>query len=77
MQDLPRLLYTAAFELLIPLVFTLALVVFLWGSFMYFMMSHDEEAKEKGKSLIMYGLIVFLVMVLLHGAFSLIAGAIG
>lgn len=60
-MDIVSLLRYGVFELLLPLAFTLALVVFLWGSFQYFIAGgHDEEAKEKGKSILFYGLLVFV-----------------
>ena len=68
-MNLPGILSYVFFELAIPLAFTVALVVFLWGSFHYFIAGgHDEESKEKGKSLIMYGLIVFVLIIAVWGA---------
>lgn len=68
MMSISKILGYTFFELLIPLSFTVAFVVFLWGSFHYFIAGgHDEESKEKGKSLIMYGLILFVLVIALWG----------
>lgn len=62
------------FNFLIPLVFTVLFVVFLWGAFYYIIAGgHDEEAREKGKALLLYGLIGFVVLVI----FWSLASAIG
>ncbi len=52
------------FELAIPLLFSLSFVVFIWGTFLYFIAGgHDEAAREKAKAVMLYGILVFVVMV--------------
>ncbi len=47
------------FGLAVPLGFTASFITFVWGTFQYFMGgTQDEEAREKGKSLMLYGLLV-------------------
>ena len=61
--------------ILVPLVFALAFIVFIWGVFSYFIAGgHDEEKKEKGKSLMLYGLIGFFVMVSIWGLVNILVG---
>ena len=56
------------FSIILPVLFTVGFVVFIWGSFQYFIAGgHDEEAKEKSKSLMVYGLLLFGLMVILYG----------
>ena len=63
---------------LIPLVFGLALLVFLWGIFKFFILGGSEESKrEEGKQLMMYAIIGFVVMVSVWGIVNLIASGLG
>jgi hypothetical protein len=60
---------------LVPLVFAIAFIVFIWGIFQYFIAGgHDEEAKEKGKSLMIYGIVGFFVMVAVWGLVNILVG---
>ena len=56
---------------IIPLLFTLSFVVFLWGLFLYVIAGgHDEHLREEGKVLLLYGFVVFVVVVLITWLFS-------
>jgi hypothetical protein len=57
----------------LPALFTLAVVVFLWGAFQYRLRAFDEHAKEEGKALMFYGLLAFSLMIVIWG-FARIAG---
>lgn len=60
---------------LVPLIFAIAFIVFIWGIFQYFIAGgHDEEAKEKGKSLMLYGLIGFFLMIAVWGLVNILLG---
>lgn len=62
-------------NVLVPLVFAVAFIVFIWGVFQYFIAGgHDEEAKEKGKSLMLYGLVGFFLMVSVWGLVNILVG---
>jgi len=62
-------------NVLVPLIFALAFIVFLWGVFQYFIAgAADEEKREGGKSLMIYGLIGFFVMVSVWGLVNLLVG---
>ena len=61
--------------IVVPLIFALAFLVFIWGIFQYFIAGgHDEEKKEAGKSLMLYGLIGFFVMVSVWGLVNILTG---
>lgn len=63
---------------LVPLVFALALIAFLWGIFQYFIAGGaDEEKRDKGKQLAVWGLIGFFVMVSVWGIVNLMVGTFG
>ncbi len=61
---------------LIPLVFGIALLVFVWGMFKFFIYNTEEE-KEKGKDLAIYAVVAFVLMVSIWGIVNLIAGGLG
>lgn len=60
-------------NVLVPLIFAVAFLVFIWGVFQYFI-AKSEEAKENGKNLILYGLIGFFVMVSVWGLVNILVG---
>ena len=63
---------------LVPFIFALAFLVFIWGVAQYFIFSHgSEEGQEKGKNLMLWGLIGFFVMVSVWGIVNLLVGAAG
>lgn len=61
---------------LVPLVFAIAFLVFIWGVARYFIFSQgDEGAKEQARSLMIYGIIGFFVMVAIWGIVNLLVSA--
>jgi hypothetical protein len=61
----------------VPLIFALAFIVFIWGVFQFFIAGgHDEEAKDKGKSLMLWGLIGFFIMVSVWGLVHILVGTL-
>ena len=60
---------------LVPLIFALAFIVFIWGVFQYFIFGgHDEEKRETGKSLMLWGIIGFFIMVSVWGLVNILRG---
>jgi hypothetical protein len=65
-------------SVLIPFVFALAFMVFIWGMFKTFILGGSDEGKqEQGKSLMMYSIVGFVLMVSLWGIVNLFADAVG
>lgn len=63
---------------LVPLVFSLAFIVFLWGIFNFFIAGGaDEEKREKGKQFMVWGIIGFFVMVSVWGIVNLLVNSFG
>ncbi len=63
---------------LIPLVFAIALLMFLWGVFKYFILGGDDSgSQEQGRQLMLYAVVGFVVMVSIFGIVNLIAGGLG
>ncbi len=62
-------------NVLVPLVFAVAFIVFIWGVFQYFIAGGaDEEKRENGKSLMLWGIIGFFVMVSVWGLVNILRG---
>ncbi|MBI5139709.1 hypothetical protein HZA26_03830 [Candidatus Nomurabacteria bacterium] len=52
----------------VPLIFALAIVMFIWGSVNFFILNADEEAKRsQGKQFMIWGVIALAVMVSVWG----------
>ena len=56
---------------LVPLILAIAFIVFIWGVFRFFI-ADNEETKEKGKDLMVYGLIGFVVIISVWGIVNLL-----
>ena len=65
------------YQILIPFLFTIFFVTFMWGAFTYIIAGGpDEEAKERGKALLMYAFLGFLLMVVVWGGANFIRALI-
>ena len=65
-------------KILIPFIFSLALIVFLYGVFNYFILGGGDESKrEEGRKLMLWAIIAFVVMISIFGIVNLIAGGLG
>ncbi len=62
---------------LIPLIFAIALLVFIWGMFTYFILGGGDESKrEAGKGLMLYAILGFVLMIIIFGIVNLLAGGL-
>lgn len=65
-------------NILIPLVFALALLLFVYGMYRYFIQGGSNEGdRETGRSLVLWSIIAFVLMVSIWGIVNLIAGGLG
>ena len=63
---------------LVPLVFAIAFIVFLYGVFRYFVLGGaNEEKRKEGRQLIIYSVVGFAVMIVIWGLVNLIIGTLG
>jgi len=64
-------------NVLVPVLFAVAFIVFLWGAFDAFIIgATNDTAKEKGKNLMLWGLIGFFVMVSIWGLVNILTGTV-
>jgi hypothetical protein len=62
---------------LVPVVFALAFVVFIWGVFQYFVAgAANEEKRETGKKFVAYGLIGFVLMLSVWGIVRIVTSTL-
>lgn len=60
-------------DALLPVLFALALLFFVFNSFRFFILGHNEsDAKEKAKQLAIYGIAAFVLLVSIWGIVNLI-----
>lgn len=64
-------------SLALPVVVGLALLGFFWGLMKFVFSAGNEEAKEQGKHIMIYGIIALFVMVAVWGLVGFIAGSLG
>ncbi len=65
-------------NVLIPLVFAIALLVFLYGVFKFFILGGgDADKRKEGTQLMMYAVIGFVLMVSIFGIVNLVANGLG
>lgn len=65
-------------NVLIPLLFAIALLMFLYGVFSYFIIGkNQEDKKSEGRSYMIWSIAGFVVMVSVFGIVNLIAGGLG
>lgn len=62
---------------LITLLFAIAVVYFSWGIFEFIRDSDSGEAREKGKSHMVYGIVGMFIMIAVFGIMRLITNTLG
>jgi Na+/proline symporter len=61
----------------IPLIFALAVVMFVWGVVQFVINSDEEAKKAKGKQFMIWGIIALAVMVSVWGLVSILGNTFG
>jgi hypothetical protein len=76
-QGLAKFVIDFINNIAVPVVFALAFIVFIIGVFRFFIAGASDEAKrEKGKDLMIYGIIGFFVMVSVWGLVRILTGTV-
>ncbi|MFA5998008.1 MAG: hypothetical protein WC814_01285 [Candidatus Paceibacterota bacterium] len=77
LSDVGSFIINTINNILVPVLFAVAFIVFLWGAFKTFIVgANNEEVKENGKNLMLWGLIGFFVMVSIWGLVNILTGTI-
>jgi len=77
LSDAGSLIINIINNILVPVLFAVAFIVFLYGAFKTFILgANSEEVKEEGKNLMLWGLIGFFVMVSIWGLVNILTGTI-
>lgn len=65
-------------NVLVPVLFAVAFIVFLYGIVLKYIFSHGDPAKvSEGHKLLLWGLIAFVVMISLWGLVNVVANTFG
>ena len=65
-------------NVLIPVILAFAFLMFVWGVFKFFILGgSDEEAQSKGKSLMIYAVAGFVLILSFYGIVNIITNGIG
>ena len=63
---------------LIPVILGLAFLMFVWGVFKFFILGgSDEEAQQKGKSLMLYAVAGFVLILSFYGIVNILTNGLG
>ena len=63
---------------LIPFIIGIGFLVFVWGMFQYFIAGGaNDEKKEKGKSLMIYATLGFVLIIIFWGVVNFVVNSIG
>ncbi|MSU44909.1 hypothetical protein EXS45_01890 [Candidatus Nomurabacteria bacterium] len=76
-QDLLCYITRIINDSVIPLIFTLAVVMFVWGVVQFVINSDEEAKKEKGKQFMLWGIIALTVMVSVWGLVGILGSTFG
>lgn len=77
LSDVGSFIINVINNIIVPVLFAVAFIVFLWGAFKVFILgAQDEAVKESGKNLMLWGLIGFFVMVSIWGLVNILTGTI-
>jgi len=64
-------------DVLVPLIFALALLLFLWGMYRWFIQGGaSEDDRKKGQQLALWAIVAFVLMVSIWGIVKAISGGL-
>lgn len=65
-------------SIVIPVIFAIAFLVFIWGVYRYFIAgAAQEEKREEGKKFVFWGIIGFVLMISVWGIVKLLVNTLG
>lgn len=64
--------------IVIPIIFALAFIVFIWGVFKYFILhGSEEEARAEGRKFILWGLLGMALLFSVWGVLNILLSTLG
>ncbi len=77
-QDLLSYITCIIGQSVIPLLFAVAVVMFLWGAIKFFLLESDEESKRtQGKQFMIWGVVALAVMISVWGLVNILGATFG
>lgn len=77
-SDVGNFIINTINNVIVPVIFAVAFIVFIWGAFSTFILgANSDDVKAKGKNLMLYSLIGFFVMVSIWGLVNMLTGTAG
>jgi len=77
LSDAGKFIIETINNIIVPVLFAVAFIVFLFGAFKTFILgARSEEVATDGKNLMLWGLIGFFVMISIWGLVNLLTGTI-
>jgi len=77
-EILVKNILTFSDNVLIPFIIGIGFLAFVWGMFLFFIAGGaNDEKKEKGKSLMIYAILGFVLIIIFWGIVNLISSSIG
>jgi heme/copper-type cytochrome/quinol oxidase subunit 2 len=77
-QDLLENILIFTNTVLIPFILGIGFLVFVWGMFKYFIAGGaNDDAKEQGKSLMIYATLGFILIIVFWGVVNLLTNSTG
>lgn len=77
LQDLLKYTSCIINTAVIPLIFALAMAMFIWGVVQFVINSDEEAKKEKGRQFMIWGVIALTVMVSVWGLVAILGNTFG
>ncbi len=62
---------------IVPFIFALAFLVFVWGVVQYLSGAQEEAKREKGRQFMIWGVVALTVMVTVWGLVKILGGTFG
>ena len=69
--------FDAVLKKLLPILISLAVILFVWGLVAFIFNSGDEKAKDEGKRKMIWGIVAIFVMVSIWGFVSILRNVFG
>jgi uncharacterized membrane protein len=77
LQDLASFAINMINNVLTPLIFAIAFIVFIWGIVKYFIFGgHEPESQKEGRQLMLWGIVGFAVMLSVWGLVHILTGTL-